>query len=338
MRDIKNKLTSSKNTKNIQNRKGKSFGYQVLGFGAGGVVNNFIGATGGTITTSGDYKVHIFTGPGTFCVASLAKDSSNDVVEYMVVAGGGSGSNYGGGGAGAGGWRSRACTTPTAHPLNGPAALPVSAQGYPITVGAGASSFTNGSNSVFSSITSAGGGRSGVGFGAGPNGAGVSGGSGGGGGSSSSAPRSGAAGNTPPVSPPQGNSGGDGGLPENNYSSAGGGGAGGAGANVSSPGGNGGNGGVGAYLADDFIGPTAPSYGTPGPTGSSRFFSGGGGGSSANSGAGGAAGAGGGGQGVGNTPPQPGTAGTVNTGGGGGGNAASGGGGSGIVIIRYRFQ
>ena len=34
MRDIKNKLTSSKNTKNIKNRRGKSFGYQVLGFGA----------------------------------------------------------------------------------------------------------------------------------------------------------------------------------------------------------------------------------------------------------------------------------------------------------------
>jgi len=37
MRDLKNKLTSNKNTKNIQSRKGKSFGYQVLGFGAGGV-------------------------------------------------------------------------------------------------------------------------------------------------------------------------------------------------------------------------------------------------------------------------------------------------------------
>ena len=36
MRDIKNKLTSSKSSKNIQNKKGKSFGYQVLGFGAGG--------------------------------------------------------------------------------------------------------------------------------------------------------------------------------------------------------------------------------------------------------------------------------------------------------------
>ena len=35
MRDLKNKLTSSKNTKNTKSRKGKSFGYQVLGFGSG---------------------------------------------------------------------------------------------------------------------------------------------------------------------------------------------------------------------------------------------------------------------------------------------------------------
>ena len=33
MRDLKNKLTSGKNTKNIKSRRGKSFGYQVLGFG-----------------------------------------------------------------------------------------------------------------------------------------------------------------------------------------------------------------------------------------------------------------------------------------------------------------
>ena len=35
MRELKNKLASGKNTKNIQQRRGKSFGYQVLGFGAG---------------------------------------------------------------------------------------------------------------------------------------------------------------------------------------------------------------------------------------------------------------------------------------------------------------
>ena len=29
----------------------------------------FITATGGTITTCGDFKIHTFTGPGTFCVS-----------------------------------------------------------------------------------------------------------------------------------------------------------------------------------------------------------------------------------------------------------------------------
>ena len=33
MRDLKNRLTPGKNTRNIQRRKGKSFGYQILGFG-----------------------------------------------------------------------------------------------------------------------------------------------------------------------------------------------------------------------------------------------------------------------------------------------------------------
>ena len=36
MRDLKNKLTSGKSTKNTKTRKVKGFGYQVLGFGAGG--------------------------------------------------------------------------------------------------------------------------------------------------------------------------------------------------------------------------------------------------------------------------------------------------------------
>ena len=29
----------------------------------------YVTATGGTITSCGDYKVHTFTGPGTFCVS-----------------------------------------------------------------------------------------------------------------------------------------------------------------------------------------------------------------------------------------------------------------------------
>ena len=36
MRDISTKLTSSKNLEKKNNRRAKSFGYQVLGFGSGG--------------------------------------------------------------------------------------------------------------------------------------------------------------------------------------------------------------------------------------------------------------------------------------------------------------
>ena len=49
----------------------KSFGYQVLGFGAGGgPPAEFVAATGGNSTaTDGDFKVHTFTSPGTLCVS-----------------------------------------------------------------------------------------------------------------------------------------------------------------------------------------------------------------------------------------------------------------------------
>ena len=82
-------------------------------------------------------------------------------------------------------------------------------------------------------------------------------------------------------------------------------------------------GGDGSYVADSFIGPTAPSYGTTGPVSSTRYFAGGGTGP-------GPAPAGGGGSSTGS--------GTVNTGGGAGAGTPSGSGGSGIVMIRYRFQ
>ena len=57
---------------------------------------------------------------------------------------------------------------------------------------------------------------------------------------------------------------------------AGGGGAGGTGTPSPHPN-TGGPGGVGSYLPDGFIGTTAPSYGTPGPVSSTRYFAGGGG-------------------------------------------------------------
>ena len=70
-------------------------GWKVIGGGEiDSTGSSFITATGGTITTSGDYKTHVFTGPGTFCVTAGSGDCS--VAEYLVVAGGG------GGGDGAG--------------------------------------------------------------------------------------------------------------------------------------------------------------------------------------------------------------------------------------------
>ena len=40
--------------------------------------NNFVAATGGTETTScGNYKIHTFTGPGTFCVSNAGNPSGS---------------------------------------------------------------------------------------------------------------------------------------------------------------------------------------------------------------------------------------------------------------------
>jgi hypothetical protein len=60
-----------------------------FGFGAGG--NPFILATGGTETTCGDFKIHTFTGPGTFCVSFAGGLGGSNSVDYLVVAGGASG-------------------------------------------------------------------------------------------------------------------------------------------------------------------------------------------------------------------------------------------------------
>jgi len=287
----------------------------------------FITATGGTILTSGNFKTHVFTGDGCFAVSILGNAPTQPTggpsnVDYLVVAGGGA-ANQGGGGAG--GYRT---TFPS--PGCNAGSFPISATTYPITVGGATSP------SIFSTITSAAGGMGG--FYASPGcKSGLAGGSGGGG-TSNTGPVPGSAGNTPPVSPPQGNAGGGSGPGSPCITSGGGGGAGGTGS--ASPGptvGVAGNGGVGATIADSFFGPTAPSYGTPGPA-PGRYFAGGGGG--ANHSAGGSSSGGAGGGGPGNAPPVGGTAGTVNTGGGGGGSVQGSGrtGGSGIVVIRYKFQ
>jgi len=279
-------------------------------FTAGG--ENFITATGGTITTCGNFKIHTFTSPGTFCVSSLATTPSNNTVDYLVVGGGGNGGAgsvgdpFGAGGGGAGGFRTSA-TTYCGPPLANPTGITVTATSFPISVGGG------GGGSSFSSISSAAGG-------VGASACGSNGGNGGSGGGPKQAPGTGS-GNTPPVSPPQGNPGGPGLSPENR--GTGGGGANAAGASV--------NGGAGEPNSI---------------TGSAVTYAGGaGGGGSSSNPSGGSGGAGGGGNG-GNFQCS-GVNGTANTGGGGGGIGADAGaptgktqgtGGSGIVIIRYRYQ
>ena len=299
---------------------------------------NFLTATGGTTTTCGNCKIHTFTGPGTFTVSQVSSCAPENIVSYMVIAGGGgAGHSYptsnGGGGGGAGGYREikNPVTPYTASPLDGfgtPAnQVTVTATAFPITVGGGgpghtpSAAGTAGSNSIFSTITSAGGGKGGAnGPGSGSPSNPTTGGSGGGGagGTSCASLGGGSAGNTPPTTPAQGNAGGDnykvgtGNPPDN--PAAGGGGAGAAAPDA--PTGAGGNGGAGT---------TTSINGTP----TTRAGGGAGGGSPNGTGGTG----GGGGTGALN--------GTCNTGGGGGGtmNGSNGGnGGSGLVIIRYRFQ
>src|SRR5210317_550138 len=99
-----------------------------------GDLGNFVAATGGTVTTSGDFKIHTFTGDGCFVVSSAGA-----AVDYVVVAGGG-GAGAGSGGAGAGGYREAKTGlngTYTASPLATPTGITVTAQTYPITVGGG---------------------------------------------------------------------------------------------------------------------------------------------------------------------------------------------------------
>ena len=306
-----------------------------------GVVPTFITATGGTVTCCGDYKIHTFTSPGTFTVCSVGNPAGSDTVDYLVVAGGGAGGDAGGrggGGGGAGGYRESSGSASGCYsvsPLGAcVSALPVTAQGYPITIGGGGSGTASngsdagpGSNSIFSTITAYGGGGGGACCASSPLGrTGANGGSGGGAGASAATSGSGGTGNTPPVSPPQGQSGGNGqavGSPAPSTTGGGGGGATVAGVNGASA--NAGNGGTGA---------TSSINGTP----TARA---GGGGGSGGFGTNGTGGTGGGGNGEIFPNPAQVTAGTTNTGGGGGAASSNQGGangGSGIVIIRYKYQ
>jgi len=293
----------------------------------------FISATGGTETCTGDFKIHTFTGPGTFTVSCAGNFAGSNTLEYLVIAGGGSGGssangpNYrGGGGGGAGGYRESSGTTagcysvsPLGSGVNG---ITANAQAYPITVGGGGAGSCNanneGTNSTLGSeITSAGGGGGGrdsanPACGAGSAGQADNGGSGGGAASGNGGLKVKGAGNTPPVSPAQGTDGGGPNGPGGNCTGAnagsGGGGATVAGTKASSP--SGGAGGTGA-TSNITNTPTARATGGVGGT---------------------------------NGPNSSGAAGSANTGNGGGGanggpsDIGGGSGGSGLVVIRYKYQ
>ena len=269
----------------------------------------YVTATGGTVSCCGDYKIHTFTGPGTFTVTCAGNLGGSNTVDFLVVAGGGGGGHAGGGGAG--GFRTISCS-------------PVSVTGYPITIGAGGAGRVYNSSNPAPGNPSTGFGYTSTGGGAGGSSAvttAAPGGSGGGNQAYTSygGPSAIGSGNTPPVSPPQGN---NGGASPGGPGGGGGGGASAVGANA--PGGTGGAGGAGT---------TSPITGTA--------YAGGGGGGGDGAGAGGT-----GGGGAGASGDSSGTAGTANTGGGGGGirlnnaipGTAGGAGGSGIVIIKYKFQ
>jgi hypothetical protein len=279
----------------------------------------YITATGGTITTvCTNYKVHTFTGPGTFEITAGSGDLSK--LDYLVLAGGGGGGagepNYWtGGGGGAGGFRESktsavsgcwsasplASSTPLG-PFSSPLSIPVTvgaagSAGITANPGCGSTAGGQGGNSIFSTITSTGGGGGGVSTGDAsgtkPARFGQPGGSGGGSGGGADNPIGN--GNTPPVSPPQGQNGGKGAVPT---AGRGGGGGGAGGTGGSYPCGSGGAGVASSITSSPVTRAVGGSDGT-------------------------------------------GTAGGTNEGDGGGSNinnGNAGAGGSGIVIIRYRFQ
>ena len=279
---------------------------------AGAFTGGFTGSGSGTSTFTVQAATTLFTVTRQFTMSY----NSNYDIEYLVVAGGAGGGGDNGGGGGAGGYR-----TATGFSVS-------KGTQYTVTVGAGAaggrqqanSNGSDGGNSVFSTITSAGGGGGLTqDLSNGPSGR--PGGSGGGLAQGSS--RTVGNGNTPSVSPSQGNNGAQSSGPSN---SRGGGGGGASTTGQTGTSGGGGSGGAG----------TANSI-----TGSSVTYAGGGAGGADQNGNGNAPGGSGGGGNGGNGSSESAQApsGTDALGGGGGGGlqghgSIGGDGGNGVVIIK----
>jgi hypothetical protein len=300
----------------------------------------FVAATGGSITTSGDYKIHKWTASDStgLNVSSAGNAAGANTIDVMLVAGGGGGGTRHAGAGGGGGISYFTGAT-------------VSVTNYPVVIGGGGGGNSVGSNSTFLSETGSGGGGGGYFPGActGDNG-----GSGGGAGSWCGSQNTWAYGGSATQATPSagssntgyGQAGGNAYGWGGNHFGGGGGGGGSAGANSGSTGPKfGGNGGGGKQLNLD---------------GNNYYWAGGGGGSAHGGGPagnGGTGGGGGGGADSGASPPgsgggsaensgsggsgQYGGNGGTNTGGGGGGSSqySSGStGGSGMLLVKYKFQ
>jgi len=316
----------------------------------------YMAATGGTITTApcGNFKIHTFTGPGTFCVSAVGNPTGSDAVEVLAVGAGGGGGGCNGGGAGAG-----AVATNPSNPVN--------VQSYPIVIGGGGTAGPSGGGdggtgtavTFFGNTIRAGsGGKGSCSPGTIP---GTYSNGGGGAGVADGVPDAQAAVRVCGVAHPS----------ISGYT-IGAGFNGGAGRNSTSPqapgpgnraGGGAGGGAVGGCGANP--GGGAGGVGISNSINGTTYFWGGGGGGGTNNADGGAGGNGGGGGGGGAPGSAPnsggaggaglnaGTAGTPNAGGGGSAGANTGGGGggsgrtsttvggtggSGIVIFKYKFQ
>ena len=299
-------------------------------------------ATGGSIATDGDYKVHSFTSNGTFEVTSITNTdpsltgAATAEIEYLIIGGGGAGggnstsANVGGaGGGGAGAYR--------------PGSALLSAQTYAVVIGAGGTGDTysgnpagdQGDDSSAFSITAEGGGSGGT-YGYPVTSYGDNGSGGGGQGRSDNSAHAGGTGGQ------FGNDGGDGhdgsveaGQP--NYGAGGGGGSSAVGADGSQTAGGAGGAGTASSITGSSV--TRAGGGGGGTFGASTSLQG-------TAGAGGSGGGGAGKRGRKDGGTINGTAASTNTGSGGGGSAAGtgimrgagGAGGSGVVILKYKFQ
>lgn len=253
-------------------------------------------ATGGTIVTTGGYRIHTFISSSTFNVLYGSLD-----VDYLVVAGGGGGAacygGTGGGGGGGGGGYLTGSTT-------------LAPGSYAITVGIGGTGSisatntlagTGGNSSIAGVATAIGGGGARTYINGDVAGSSATGGSGGGGTWSTITPGSGTGG--------QGNAGGTGSNAGTVYGGGGGGGSGGVGGN-----GSGSAGGLGGIGTVNTITGSSVTYAAGGRGGLTQAGQQAGANGAANTGNGGGGGS------------RDGASGTQYSGGNGG---------SGIVVLRY---